>query len=89
MQVIFNGKEYTTEVNKYGHHTCGGELVSVDGINIADPRFTIPAPTYTREQILAMTVAELDVVEHPLEIDGHYAMLKADKQTAILEALGL
>ena len=90
MKVMFNGKEVETTVNKWGHHVApNGDLVSVDGVEIKDPSYTIPEPTYTREQLLAMTVAELDEVEVPLDIDGYYSMLKADKQTALLEALGL
>jgi len=89
MKVIFDGSiEIEAVQNSKGHYVVGNTLVSVDGLTLRSG-FAFPEPTYTREQILAMTVAELDVVEHPLEIDGYYAMLKADKQTAILEALGL
>ena len=38
---------------------------------------------------MAMTVAELDEVENPLELESYYDLLKAEKQVAILEALGL
>ena len=88
MKVLFNNTEVEATQNSKGHWVLGNMLVSVDGENLRSG-FTFPEPTYTREQILGMTVAELDAVEEPLNIDGYYAMLKAEKQTAILEALGL
>ena len=46
--------------------------------------------SYTYEDIMAMTVTELDAIENTMEnIIGYYDMLKPAKQTAILEALGL
>ena len=91
MQIMFNGKEYTTEVNKYGHHICGGELVSVDGVNIVDPRFTFPEqpePTYTEEDLRAMTHAQRDELFSDLE-GWSTSLTEAEEVTLILEALGL
>jgi len=81
--IQLNGQNATQ--NDKGHWVVGNRLVSRDGVELIGGAVKV----YTRDEILAMTVAQLDEVERPLDIEGYYDMLKADKQTAILEALGL
>lgn len=81
--IKLDGQEATQ--NDKGHWVVDNKLASVDGVKLMKgAEFA-----YTREEIMAMIVAQLDEVEKPLEIEGYYDMLKAEKQTAILEALGL
>ena len=88
MRIIYSGQEHDIEINAVGPTLLpNGHCVAFNGV--LQPKVAEAPAVYTREQILAMTVAELDAVEEPLNIDGYYAMLKAEKQTAILEALGL
>ena len=88
MKVKYNGQEFEAGLNEKGHYVVGGTLVSLDGVNFTKGFEKVIE--YTKEQILTMSVAELDAVEAEIgNIDGYYAMLKADKQTAILEAFGL
>ena len=90
MKILHNGIEKESRQDKKGRWIVDNRtLVSIDGIKFENG-FGFPEPTYTREQLLAMTVAELDAVEAEIgNIDGYYSMLKADKQTAILDALVL
>jgi len=87
MRVKFEGKEYDVDLTQkvadlrsYGIN----RVVAINGV--LESGFE---RVYTREEILAMTVAQLDEVERPLNLEGYYDMLKAEKQTAILEALEL
>jgi len=81
------------EINSSGVTLMTGtrRVIALDGVLVDGAEKIIESPIYTREQILAMTIAGLDEVESSMEnIEGYYALtLKADKQQAILSALGL
>ena len=86
MNVKKNNFETEATQNEKGHWTVGNILVSVDGVNFVGGY----QRAYTYDEIMAMTVAELDAVEASIEnIVGFSTMLKADKQQALLYALGI
>ena len=89
MEIMHDGIRKVARQDEKGRWIVDNRtLVSIDGVKL-EKGFELPELTFsfTSDEILAMTVAELDELGELMEVE--LSGLKADKQQQILGALNL
>ena len=88
MKIKYNGKSYVVDTTQRVADLRDFGINMVVSINGKLEDYI--ELDYSYDEIMSMTVAELDAVEASIEnIVGFSSMLKADKQQALLMALGI